>query len=294
MKKSIITIKPKSDTLQSTANIILSTSYNIVNSKNGSTNKRVLTDSLEVVEVSKDKEVKKIFIDMHNKNNFEYSINLDRAGIDREKICKFFDEHPHTADITGRRSSEFDKPDSMFFYIISDEVLESKNDDDSEIVDTYLRFKSLSREEQDAISIYFGVAPWELDESELVNEMVGLENGILTSSRTNRDDFKKKIATLYDVHTINLKAAILTNAVKTDGQAYIIIGQVLGNNFSEALSTLKAREDLYNAMLGEMRLMNVPVFYGVNGENPETKTAKKGIKPNLDNVPKGKFSSQEA
>jgi hypothetical protein len=294
MKKSIITIKPKSDSLQSTANIILSTSYNIVNPKNGSSNKRALTDSLEVVEVSKDKEVKKIFIDMHNKNNFEYSINLDRAGIDREKICKFFDEHPHTADITGRRSSEFDKPDAMFYYTISDELLDSKNDDDSEIVDTYLRFKSLSREEQDAISIYFGVAPWELDVSELMNEMVGLENGILTSSRTNRDDFKKKITTLYDVHTINLKAAILTNAVKTDGQAYIIIGQVLGNNYNEALSTLKAREDLYNAMLGEMRLMNVPVFYGVNGENPETKTSKKGIKPNLDNVPKGKFSSQEA
>ena len=284
MKKSIITIRPKSDTLQSTANIILSTSYNIVNSKNGRTNKRVLTDSLEVVEVSKDKQVK----------NFEYSINLDRAGIDREKICNFFDEHPHTADITGRRSSELDKPDSMFFYTISDELLESKNDDDSEIVDTYLRFKSLSREEQDAISIYFGVAPWELDANELVNEMVGLEQGILTSSRTNRDDFKKKITTLYDVHTINLKAAILTNAVKTDGQAYIIIGQVLGNNYSEALSTLKAREDLYNAMLGEMRLMNVPVFYGVNGEDPASKTAKKGIKPNLDNVPKGKFSSQEA
>jgi hypothetical protein len=294
MKKSIITIKPKSDTLQSTANIILSTSYNIVNPKNGSTNKRVLTDSLDVVEVSKEKEVKKIFIDMHNKNNFEYSINLDRAGIDREKICKFFDEHPHTADITGRRSSELDKPDAMFFYTISDELLESKNDDDSEIVDTYLRFKSLSREEQDAISIYFGVAPWELDGSELVNEMVGLEDGILTSSRINRDDFKKKITTLYDVHTINLKAAILTNAVKTDGQAYIIIGQVLGNNYNEALSTLKAREDLYNAMLGEMRLMNVPVFYGVNGENPASKTDKKGVKPNLDNVPKGKFSSQEA
>jgi hypothetical protein len=285
MKKSTLSIRPKADELQSTANLIITTSYDIPN-KNL---KRVLTDSLEVVEVSKDKDVKKMFIDMSSKNAFEYIIDLEKPGVDGNKICQFFDEHPHASDITGRRSNDNDKPDSMYYYIISDEIIDSCIEDDEEIVETYLRFKSLSREEQNAVSVYLGVAPWDLDDRELLVEMISLEDGTLTQSRDNRREFKEHLQLMYDAITVNLKSAVISNALKSDGSAFIISGQVLGNNFNEALATLRIREDLYNAMLGDMRLMNVPVFKGLSEGSEES--AKRGRKTSATiDIPKGKFA----
>jgi hypothetical protein len=285
MKKSTLSIRPKADELQSTANLIITTSYDIPN-KNL---KRVLTDSLEVVEVSKDKDVKKMFIDMSSKNAFEYIIDLEKPGVDGNKICQFFDEHPHASDITGRRSNDNDKPDSMYYYIISDEIIDSCIEDDEEIVETYLRFKSLSREEQNAVSVYLGVAPWDLDDRELLVEMISLEDGTLTQSRDNRREFKEHLQLMYDAITVNLKSAVISNALKSDGSAFIISGQVLGNNFNEALATLRIREDLYNAMLGDMRLMNVPVFKGISEGSEES--AKRGRKTSATtDIPKGKFA----
>lgn len=285
MKKSTLSIRPKADELQSTANLIITTSYDIPN-KNL---KRVLTDSLEVVEVSKEKDVKKMFIDMSSKNAFEYIIDLEKPGVDGNKICQFFDEHPHASDITGRRSNDNDKPDSMYYYVISDEIIDSCLEDDEEIVETYLRFKSLSREEQNAVSVYLGVAPWDLDDRELLVEMISLEDGTLTQSRDNRREFKEHLQLMYDAITINLKSAVISNALKSDGSAFIISGQVLGNNFNEALATLRIREDLYNAMLGDMRLMNVPVFKGLSDGSEES--AKRGRKTSATtDIPKGKFA----
>jgi len=285
MKKSTLSIRPKADELQSTANLIITTSYDIPN-KNL---KRVLTDSLEVVEVSKDKDVKKMFIDMSSKNAFEYIIDLEKPGVDGNKICQFFDEHPHASDITGRRSNDNDKPDSMYYYVISDEIIDSCLEDDEEIVETYLRFKSLSREEQNAVSVYLGVAPWDLDDRELLVEMISLEDGTLTQSRDNRREFKEHLQLMYDAITVNLKSAVISNALKSDGSAFIISGQVLGNNFNEALATLRIREDLYNAMLGDMRLMNVPVFKGLSDGSEES--AKRGRKTSATiDIPKGKFA----
>jgi hypothetical protein len=285
MKKSTLSIRPKAEDLQSTANLVITTSYDIPN-KNL---KRVLTDSLEVVEVAKDKDVKKMFIDMSSKNGFEYIIDLEKPGVDGNKICQFFDEHPHASDITGRRSNDNEKPDSMYYYIISDEIIDSCLEDDEEIVETYLRFKSLSREEQNAVSVYLGVAPWDLDDRELLVEMISLEDGTLTQSRDNRREFKEHLQLMYDAITVNLKAAIISNALKSDGSAFIISGQVLGNNFNEALATLRIREDLYNAMLGDMRLMNVPVFKGLSDGSEES--AKRGRKTSATtDIPKGKFA----
>lgn len=285
MKKSTLSIRPKADELQSTANLIITTSYDIPN-KNL---KRVLTDSLEVVEVSKEKDVKKMFIDMSSKNAFEYIIDLEKPGVDGNKICQFFDEHPHASDITGRRSNDNDKPDSMYYYIISDEIIDSCLEDDEEIVETYLRFKSLSREEQNAVSVYLGIAPWDLDDRELLVEMISLEDGTLTQSRDNRREFKEHLQLMYDAITVNLKSAVISNALKSDGSAFIISGQVLGNNFNEALATLRIREDLYNAMLGDMRLMNVPVFKGLSDGSEES--AKRGRKTSATtDIPKGKFA----
>lgn len=285
MKKSTLSIRPKADELQSTANLIITTSYDIPN-KNL---KRVLTDSLEVVEVAKDKDVKKMFIDMSSKNAFEYIIDLEKPGVDGNKICQFFDEHPHASDITGRRSNDNDKPDSMYYYVISDEIIDSCLEDDEEIVETYLRFKSLSREEQNAVSVYLGVAPWDLDDRELLVEMISLEDGTLTQSRDNRREFKEHLQLMYDAITVNLKSAVISNALKSDGSAFIISGQVLGNNFNEALATLRIREDLYNAMLGDMRLMNVPVFKGLSDGSEES--AKRGRKTSATiDIPKGKFA----
>ena len=285
MKKSTLSIRPKAEDLQSTANLVITTSYDIPN-KNL---KRVLTDSLEVVEVAKDKDVKKMFIDMSSKNGFEYIIDLEKPGVDGNKICQFFDEHPHASDITGRRSNDNEKPDSMYYYIISDEIIDSCLEDDEEIVETYLRFKSLSREEQNAVSVYLGVAPWDLDDRELLVEMISLEDGTLTQSRDNRREFKEHLQLMYDAVTVNLKAAIISNALKSDGSAFIISGQVLGNNFNEALATLRIREDLYNAMLGDMRLMNVPVFKGLSDGSEES--AKRGRKTSATtDIPKGKFA----
>jgi hypothetical protein len=285
MKKSTLSIRPKADELQSTANLIITTSYDIPN-KNL---KRVLTDSLEVVEVAKDKDVKKMFIDMSSKNAFEYIIDLEKPGVDGYKICQFFDEHPHASDITGRRSNDNDKPDSMYYYIISDEIIDSCLEDDEEIVETYLRFKSLSREEQNAVSVYLGIAPWDLDDRELLVEMISLEDGTLTQSRDNRREFKEHLQLMYDAITVNLKSAVISNALKSDGSAFIISGQVLGNNFNEALATLRIREDLYNAMLGDMRLMNVPVFKGISDNSEES--AKRGRKTSATtDIPKGKFA----
>jgi hypothetical protein len=285
MKKSTLSIRPKAEDLQSTANLVITTSYDIPN-KNL---KRVLTDSLEVVEVAKDKDVKKMFIDMSSKNAFEYIIDLEKPGVDGNKICQFFDEHPHASDITGRRSNDNEKPDSMYYYIISDEIIDSCLEDDEEIVETYLRFKSLSREEQNAVSVYLGVAPWDLDDRELLVEMISLEDGTLTQSRDNRREFKEHLQLMYDAITVNLKAAIISNALKSDGSAFIISGQVLGNNFNEALATLRIREDLYNAMLGDMRLMNVPVFKGLSDGSEES--AKRGRKTSATtDIPKGKFA----
>ncbi len=285
MKKSTLSIRPKAEDLQSTANLVITTSYDIPN-KNL---KRVLTDSLEVVEVAKDKDVKKMFIDMSSKNGFEYIIDLEKPGVDGNKICQFFDEHPHASDITGRRSNDNEKPDSMYYYIISDEIIDSCLEDDEEIVETYLRFKSLSREEQNAVSVYLGVAPWDLDDRELLVEMISLEDGTLTQSRDNRREFKEHLQLMYDAVTVNLKAAIISNALKSDGSAFIISGQVLGNNFNEALATLRIREDLYNAMLGDMRLMNVPVFKGLSEGSEES--AKRGRKTSATtDIPKGKFA----
>jgi hypothetical protein len=285
MKKSTLSIRPKADELQSTANLIITTSYDIPN-KNL---KRVLTDSLEVVEVSKEKDVKKMFIDMSSKNAFEYIIDLEKPGVDGNKICQFFDEHPHASDITGRRSNDNDKPDSMYYYVISDEIIDSCLEDDEEIVETYLRFKSLSREEQNAVSVYLGIAPWDLDDRELLVEMISLEDGTLTQSRDNRREFKEHLQLMYDAITVNLKSAVISNALKSDGSAFIISGQVLGNNFNEALATLRIREDLYNAMLGDMRLMNVPVFKGLSDGSEES--AKRGRKTSATtDIPKGKFA----
>lgn len=290
MRKSTLTIRPKAEDLQSTANLVLSTSYDIVNEKGGAGLKRVLSDSLEVLEVSRDKDVKKLYVDMIHKNGFEYTIDLDRPGIDSEKICKFFDEHPHASDITGRRSSDDTKPDSMYYYILSDEIIDSRIEDDEEIVETYLRFKSLSREEKNAVSVYFGVAPWDLDDKELLTEMVSLEDGTLTQSRDNRQDFKEHLNIMFDNYTINLKAAIITNALKSDGQAFIISGQVLGNNFNEALATLRVREDLYNQMLNDMRHMNVPVFRGISDATEDATKKTRKTNTTTVEIPKGKFA----
>ena len=177
----------------------------------------------------------------------------------------------------------------MYNYYLSDEIIDSRLEDDEEIVETYLRFKSLTRQEKDAVSVYFGVAPWDMDDKELLTEMISLEDGVLTSSRENRSDFKEHIELMYDAHTINLKSAVLTNALKSDGQAYIISGQVLGNNFNEALATLRVRQDLYNQMINDMRHMNVPVFKGISdaSEGEQIKKTRKSLSPE---VPKGKFA----
>jgi hypothetical protein len=119
--------------------------------------------------------------------------------------------------------------------------------------------------------------------------MISLEDGTLTQSRDNRREFKEHLQLMYDAITVNLKSAVISNALKSDGSAFIISGQVLGNNFNEALATLRIREDLYNAMLGDMRLMNVPVFKGLSEGSEESSKRGRKTSATID-IPKGKFA----
>jgi hypothetical protein len=231
---------------------VLDTAYE-VDGENGSRQKRVLTDQLIVKEVGLTNSLKKLHIELNENNIWTYTVDLSKYGISDEKlddIKKWAKEHP----ILGKWD---DEGRSMFVFRFDDDAVATKSSEDEEKVDVFYKFRTLTFDEQKSIAVYFGLAPWELDEKQIQNELVGLNGGIITSIATARREFLNSIDNMFDEVALNFKSAVLNKViVEYQPDAYSLNGETIGSSSIAAIAMLKQRPELFSIVERELRSKN--------------------------------------
>ncbi len=269
MAKAVISITTR-ERVESTAKRSLPSEYDIIS--DGKKVKRCLTDTLDVIEVDRGKEVKLLPIPLTRSNGFTYEIPIPTDPKSRKKLVEsFMAEHPFAFDVSEKYSKSIDRPIATCKFTVSDELIQVFNKIDEEKVQVYQTFTSLSVDEKKAIAIYFGQRAYEMDEDEIDRELVGLDSGIITSIEKNRKEFIERLDLMFNKKEVNVKIAMAYNALVTDGTVFMIRGRILGSTFSEIVQKVTMEEDVYNLILQEMSQKGIAIYGGRNSkEKAET------------------------
>lgn len=211
--------------------------------------KRYLNDRLEVVEVSPQSEKGvKFNLSMNSKNLWRVEIPIPENYPDIEKLKKWAAEHPQLAKNTQADSG------TLYVYEFSDEAITETYDDDDARLEAAAKYKSLTFEEKKTVAVNFGIAPWEIEEKELVNRMVGLSKGLITNTPSFRTEFLNNFDRMITDETkLNFKSGVQSNVIQhTNDGVYTIAGEVIGATEDNAVLTLRQRTDLYSILTREL------------------------------------------
>lgn len=211
--------------------------------------KRYLNDRLEVVEVSPQSEKGvKFDLSMNSKNLWRVEIIIPETYSDLDKLKKWAAEHPQLAKTTDANAG------TLYVYEFSDEAITETYDDDDARLEAAAKFKSLSLEEKQTVAVNFGISPWELEEKELVNRMVGLSKGLVTNTASFRNEFLNNFDRMITDETrLNFKSGVQSNVIQhTSDGVYTIAGEVIGATEDNAVLTLRQRSDLYSILTREL------------------------------------------
>ena len=242
MKNNNLTLFLKNPTVNGT--IVLDTAYEVT--VNGEKKKRVLTEKGTVVEVSPKSEVAKLEVILSPKNLWSYKINLDLEGKDKEALRKWVKESPYL-------SKEGSPDNTTFCYRFDDEVIEESSTTDEEKAEVYSKYKLLTEDERIAVSVHFGVPPFDVSEKELMNHLVGLSGGLITSSPELRNEFLNHLDRIFDEVALNFRCAVQEGVVsKSDSGVYTMNGEVLGSSLDASILLVKQREDLFSVIKREL------------------------------------------
>lgn len=303
MKNNVLKIYPRGvENLADSAKRPVPASYEVINAK-GDKVKRVLTDNLNVVEIPRDQSVQSLQMILSSSTNWVYEFNLNRPGLDVEKLKKFWAEHPFVLDATIPESQQpsFKSAagDSSFYYSSSvDELSRSLGNDESK-VEAYLKYKNLDEPDQRKVAVYFGVQEQNYSKEELFEVMASLDYGIVVSDGEDHDgaeriEFLTNLENMFDEYRLNFKLAINNNILHTDGNSLLVGGIAIGlaSNINDCVLTLKTREDLYSILIRELKNHNIPP-YGDNTrlEDDGNKKPSKGLSPKM---PNAKFEGAKA
>jgi hypothetical protein len=305
MKNNVLKIYPRGvENLAVSAKRPVPASYEIINSK-GDKVKRVLTDNLTVVEIPRDQSVQALQMILTSSTNWVYEFDLNRPGLDKEKLKKFWEEHPFVLDATipdGKQPLfKSGAGDSSFYFSSSvDELNQSLNNDKSR-VEAYLKYSNLEEADQRKVAVYFGVQEQKYDNEELFELMASLDYGVVVSDGedgygANRAEFLENLENMFDEYRLNLKLAINNSVLFTDGNSLLVGGIAIGleSNINDCILTLKSRDDLYAILIRELRNASLQP-YGDNSKLEEE--AKKNVggkqvaKPKM---PEPKFEAAKA
>jgi hypothetical protein len=269
MAKAVISITTK-EKVESTAKRSLPSEYDII--FEGRKMKRCLTDTLDVIEVDRGKDVKLLQIPLTRSNGFVYEIPIPSDPKSRKKIVEsFMAEHPFAYDVSEKYSKAVDRPIATCKFTVSDELIQVFNNIDKEKVEVYQTFNSLTIDEKKAIAIYFGQRAYEMDEDEIDRAMVGLDQGLITSIEKNRKEFIERLELMFNKKEVNVKIAMTYNVLVTDGTVYMIKGRILGTTAAEIIQKVTAEDDVYNLILNEMADKGIAIYGGRNSkEKAET------------------------
>lgn len=265
MKKRTLEITPReTHDIAVSAQKFVPTAYEVIDAKN-ERKKRVLLDNLTVVEVDRNANVQKLAIILTSSTNFTYTFDLNLPGVNHEAIKKFWQEHPGVASGIEPMEKQVGKIDPQYLFFFSEDALNTDLQNDEKRVEAYQKYKGLSEDEKRKVAVYFGYQEQNYDTDELFNEMASLDNGVLVTHEDSRDEFLNNLDAMFDPMVLNLRLAINNKLLMTDGDAYIIAGQVIGSSrsFNDCLATLKVRDDLYNAMIQNIKSAGLSP-YGVN------------------------------
>lgn len=224
---------------------ILDSGYEFVNEK-GEKQKRILTDKKEVKEVDvKSGGASKIDIILNSKNMHMWQMDITEH-MDVESIKKWASNHSQLGLIDDNKST-------TFVYRFDDEVVKNTHDNDEQRVEVYAKYNTLDKDQRNAVAIHFGVSFWDKSESELKNELVSLDGGIISGIKAAREEFLERIDIIMDEVSLNFKCAVLNNIITTtNDNVYMLNGEMLGASQEGAISMLKQRDELYAVIKREL------------------------------------------
>jgi len=268
-----------------TGNRVVDAGYMIV--VDGKRKKRCLLDNLDVVETDEKTDVQKAEITLTQTNAFAWKINLSLPHLTEkkvEKLIQWVSEHPDILDGTGKRSSVHLTGEPLVQYIITSEVVDNQYSEDEQKVAVFQKFDLLEADEKEAIGVHFGFSPWGQTPKEVRNKLVGLVDGIITSSTEFRDEFLNRMEQILDNVSLNLRAAVQTGVVDNSDGVFRFNGIFLGESFDKAYSELSLRPDLF-ALL-RRHLQDKGCYINV-GRKRDEKPQPKGVE-----LPEGEFAAK--
>ena len=295
MKSNELIIVP-ADFANLSGSLFMDASYYFNNPETKDRMKRVLLDSGDVVEVDENKEVRKADVVFNSDNNYSYRINLDKKGYDVKALIRFVAEHPEMADSTGIKPLALGGV-RRFLYTITSESVNNDYETDKSKSEVYTSYNLLNRAEKESVAIYFGVSPFEFDDKELTNAMVGFTSGNISCDATRREEFITRRDTIFDPKVLNFKSALLANLiVRSVDNVLLYQGQVLGSSEEQAIATILKRDDLYSLICrdlkGQGKLIETAAQRKENKlvEENKIKVDKKDKEFSNLGIPKGEFA----
>jgi hypothetical protein len=256
MKKNEIIISKATVSYGISNKIDIDMSYYVVSKESKlKRKKRILTDTLDVVEVDDKQKPNKLSVVLEEKNNYQFVIDLDAFGDDTnaiEKIKKFFAEHPQFTDVLEKTNA-----DVKFIYTITKDVVNKIQASTKEINKALNLLYSLTEDEKKVVAISFGINPYELTEEDIDAELGGFPTGLFVSSEKHREEFINNYKTMFDQLMINVKVAIQNNILTDSDGVYEYGNKLLGKSDKEVYLTLKENKDIENAIVRQLKEQQV-------------------------------------
>jgi hypothetical protein len=217
---------------------------------------RYLNDGYHVVEIPHGQEmVKRLSAQLTSDNDYQLRFDIGLAGIDTEAIIKWASEHPLLVDESGyipRKNTRLGP--ASYSILLMRQLSKHKHSVDGDIMKAYVKYSSLPQEQKEAVAVFFGVNPSDLEPEELDNRMISLHGGVLTIVKENRDRFLNEFTSLFDEVSLNFKAAMLCGVVVQQSEGIYTLAKnsfILGDE-SLSITMLRKRDDLYSILSREL------------------------------------------
>lgn len=234
----------------------------------GSTKKKTLDDKGQVSVSDVDAKIKKMPVELNKDNAYSFEFNMGKEGLDVPAIKEFIKGHIELGTPTENMSSDY-------IYSFDDDVVNNQYEEDEQKMEVFSAYKVLERDQQNAIAVYFGVEPWGVEESELRNRLVGLNNGVITTSKESRADFLNNLDRIFDAKVLNFQSAVLCGVISMPHpEVYSLNSEVLGSSREAAIANIQQRPELYAVIERELKRVNKFV-YTKSEKEAEVKAANK-------------------
>ena len=238
--------------------------------------KRVLSDTGAVNDIDVEKQVKKMPIELNKNNGYSFEVDVNRTGIKAEDIKKWAQGHPDLGLWDDNSGTDY-------IYSFDDDVVNGDFESDDEKFEVFQKYSVLDADQRNAIAVYFGVEPWDSNEKELRNALVGFDGGIIATDKDARQDFLSNLDVIFDNRSLNFQSAVMCGVVgETNDGVYTLNGEVLGSSRSASIGMLIQRPELFSIIERELKKNGKFIYINAESQAVKKEQVKAASKAELD------------